>query len=294
MTITQSVSIVTPDGVYAGVTVPAATDGIVVDAPGIAVDLHGLAINGLAGRYGIWFKDGASVEVDDVKVIGMEVGLYAQAVGAATIVQRSLFTRNASLGIWLQNSYNIIRNTVVQRNGSGGLNHGGIRFDGYGELNVVRSESSQNYGSGIVADDGTKVTTMKVAIEDSQFFGNVGHGIHVHSNDSSYPVSVEVQRSASASNGGDGLQVETYGPGTFIQGGAAATASNSTISDNKGNGVRILGGGGTAVLAGNSIRNNGIWGIDTGTIFSALISKGDNVVFPDSVAGPAIQPAPLH
>jgi len=279
VTIGKSVSIVAPDGIYAGVSVPAGADGIVIDGPGVTVDLRGLSVNGAAGsRYGIWMKTGAALELDNVKVSGMQVGLYAQAPDAATLVQRSLFTRNSSLGLWFSNSYNVVRNTVAQRNGSGGGVDGGIRADGYGELHLDRSEATQNYGNGVTLDDGTAVGTMRVAIDESRFYGNIGHGIHARSNDQPHPTLVEITRSTSASNGGNGVHVEVYGGGT-PHGFAHVTVTDCTISGNKGLGVQVAGGGfAVALLSHNTITTNLSWGIDGGALPSDIIySRGDNM-----------------
>jgi len=54
VTITQSVTIEAPAGVYAGISVFASTNGIDVNAPGATVTLRGLSITGVGGNVGIF------------------------------------------------------------------------------------------------------------------------------------------------------------------------------------------------------------------------------------------------
>ena len=49
VTITQSVSIIAPAGIYAGISVFGG-DGVTVNAPGAIVVLRGLSINGQGGN----------------------------------------------------------------------------------------------------------------------------------------------------------------------------------------------------------------------------------------------------
>ena len=56
-TITQSVSIIAPAGIYAGISVFTG-DGITIATPGLNVVLRGLAITGLGGQNGIAFLQG--------------------------------------------------------------------------------------------------------------------------------------------------------------------------------------------------------------------------------------------
>jgi len=65
--IAQSVSIIAPDGVYAGIGVASGT-GIAIAGAGISVTLKGLTINGLGGTTGIGMTEGASLTLIGVRV----------------------------------------------------------------------------------------------------------------------------------------------------------------------------------------------------------------------------------
>jgi len=61
-TVTQSVTINAPVGVYAGIAV-ATGAGITINGSAISVTLKGLSINGTGGTYGIYLQSGASLTV---------------------------------------------------------------------------------------------------------------------------------------------------------------------------------------------------------------------------------------
>jgi hypothetical protein len=72
VTVSQSVSIIAPPGVYAGVTAPSG-DGITINGAGIVVVLQGLIMNGLGtGARGIYFSAG-----DELHVINCSISNFA-------------------------------------------------------------------------------------------------------------------------------------------------------------------------------------------------------------------------
>src|SRR5207237_10269160 len=87
VTITQSISIITPPGVYAGITVFSG-DGITVNSGTGTVRLVGLTINGLGGDNGIVFNSGNALYLDNVTISGFGgVGSgLAVAVGTTSSV----------------------------------------------------------------------------------------------------------------------------------------------------------------------------------------------------------------
>jgi hypothetical protein len=73
VTITKSISIIAPAGVYAGVTVSSG-DGITINAPGAIVVLRGLSINGQGGANGILAQAASRVRVESCVVSNMGPG----------------------------------------------------------------------------------------------------------------------------------------------------------------------------------------------------------------------------
>jgi len=93
VTITQSVSIIAPAGVYAGISVSSG-DGITINGSGIYVTLRGLSINGLGGGVGINIVQAAEVHVEFCVISNMvSAGLYATS-GGSWIVRESAFRSN--------------------------------------------------------------------------------------------------------------------------------------------------------------------------------------------------------
>jgi parallel beta helix pectate lyase-like protein len=99
--VTQSVSLIAPAGVYAGITVTSGT-GILVDAPDIIVTIRGLNVNGLGGTVGIWSQVSAQLHVENCVVSGFSsaqgYGITASGSGSTTTV-RDCEVRNNHIGI---------------------------------------------------------------------------------------------------------------------------------------------------------------------------------------------------
>ena len=77
VTINKNVSIISPSGVYAGVTVFVATDGITVAPPAAKVALRGLSINGQGGNNGIRVQSG---EVNIESTVISNVGAAGDSI----------------------------------------------------------------------------------------------------------------------------------------------------------------------------------------------------------------------
>jgi hypothetical protein len=93
VTIAQSVSIIAPAGVYAGISVSSG-DGITINGSGIYVTLRGLSINGLGGGVGINIVQAAEVHVEFCVISNMvSAGLYATS-GGSWIVRETAFRSN--------------------------------------------------------------------------------------------------------------------------------------------------------------------------------------------------------
>jgi hypothetical protein len=93
-TIAQAVSVVVPQGVYAGITAFSG-DAITVSASfSDAVSLQGLTINSLGGTNGIRFTSGGSLQVESSSVFGFADGIRAEGSGALSV--RDTRVRNSS------------------------------------------------------------------------------------------------------------------------------------------------------------------------------------------------------
>lgn len=113
-TIAQSVSIIAPSGVYAGISVYPGFDGItVVAGPTDRVTLRGLTINGQGGDNGIVFSQGAELNVEDCEVSGMAAdGIAASAVSGQVIIKNTVSRDNAGNGFSIAAASGSLRATL--------------------------------------------------------------------------------------------------------------------------------------------------------------------------------------
>ncbi len=94
----QSVSIVAPPSVYAGISVFSG-HGITVSGAGIKVALSGLKVIGLGGDIGINFTQGTRLAVSDCEISSMsQYGIYASATNSTVNVSRSVLRENGFAG----------------------------------------------------------------------------------------------------------------------------------------------------------------------------------------------------
>ena len=148
VTITKSISVIAPAGIYAGITVFSG-DGITVSAPGAIVVLRGLSINGQGGSNGVAVLGAARVRIESCVISGTRVdGVMHSAPGAELIVL----------------------DTIVRDNGASGI---GGDADASVVLDRVRSEHNGTNGFYMAS----LVAEARVTITDSVFAFNSANGI---------------------------------------------------------------------------------------------------------------------
>jgi hypothetical protein len=220
VTITKSVSLIAPNGIYAGITVVAG-DGITVDAFGATVVLRGLSINGQGGDNGINLMQAARLRVESCVVSSMGIdGIMHSAPGAELIVL----------------------DTIVRDNGASGI---GGDADAFVVLDHVRSEHNGTNGfylASFSAEAGATIT-------DSVFVFNASNGIWIASTGVGI-FHAQVERSVLADNGAAGIKITAVnsnnlvgitrnviqrnhtGVAVFGPGDVAATVSENAIGSN--------------------------------------------------------------
>jgi hypothetical protein len=158
VTIIQSVSIVAPRGIYAGVSVQAG-DGITINAGATdIVKLRGLTITGLGGVNGIVATSVGLLDVADVEVSGFtNRGLDFAAPGGQLAVVDSAFVRNGEDGLHAQVGAGKATVTIdrsrFERNGADGVNLA-ANVDG----RIATTEAAFNGGAGFVVEGGALAT----------------------------------------------------------------------------------------------------------------------------------------
>ncbi len=101
VTITQSVSIIAPEGIYAGITVTSGV-GIIVNGAGIEVALRGLSINGQGGvTYAIDFLQGAFLSIEGCQITKLGVGVRLEAPNSRVSIQNAHIRNNSMAGVFM-------------------------------------------------------------------------------------------------------------------------------------------------------------------------------------------------
>ncbi len=239
VTITQSVSIIAPSGIYAGISVFSGTNGIDINAAGVKVLLSGLTINGQGGNVGINFVSGAQLTIERCTIANMAYdGVDASAFNSTLVVRDSVVRNNAVSGISLANLLTAV---------------------------LERVSIEQNGVDGIAAEGG-----VTAAISDSTFLNNIGPGIWASSHLG--VARIEVERSRMYYNE-YGILAEGHDQGTTIVG-----ASHNEISFNHTDGVyglAVSSGSVRVEAVENVIRNNVRDGLSAEGYVSMMIASGN-------------------
>jgi hypothetical protein len=179
--ITKSVSLIAPAGVYAGVTVTSG-QGLIVNAPAGIVNVRGVNFNGVGGGDAIDFTMATELHVENVLVSGFTgSAMYAHTDGRFTV--RDCEFRDNQYGIFLD-----VAPTLLE----GSVDH--TRFD-------------QNTTAGTEQLDNTKMT-----IRDSVFFNN-NNGARVFTGATSAELNID---NCTFSAGLAGLRIQALGQGTGV------------------------------------------------------------------------------
>jgi len=224
VTITKSVSLIAPAGIYAGITVSSG-DGITVNAPGATVVLRGLSINGQGGFSGVNLLSAARLRIESCIISKMAVdGVMHSAPGAELIVL----------------------DTIIRDNGGSGI---GGDVDASVVLDHVRSEHNGTNGFYMAS----VTLEARAMISDSVFAFNGANGVWVAAPNSG-DMFAQIERSVVADNVGVGIKI---GAGHFGTTGANAVLTRNAIHRNGGDAVQVTGTGSAhAMVTDNAFSNN--------------------------------------
>ena len=267
VTVSQSVTIEAPAGVYAGISVFAATNGIDVNAPGATITLRGLSINGQGGNLGINVAAVNALRIDRCRISGMGAqGILI--VAGSVVITDTYINDNAHDGIWANGVVDVlVRNTVSVRNLSGSAFFNGAR------ATLRDSSFASNSFYGVYASGGPVATPTSVQLEGVEALNNQSVGIELVGLASSF-VSMTVTRSTIAGSKYNGFVV--FGD----NGPASATITDSTFSNNSDTvnypTVAAVGAAAKLVVARTTVVDNLSYGFyNNGGLFE---SRGDNTV----------------
>lgn len=285
VTIDKSVSIIAPDGVYAGITVPAGADGVDVAGADIVVVLRGLTINGQGGNVGISFLQGRALHIDRCtvsNVIGRGISLTTGNEFPAAVY---------------------ITDTKVGEGGTHLFGAAGIYAEGNVDVSMDRTHVNGFLSSGVLVRNGPRV-----AIANSAFAGagTGGAGIQIFSDDGASTTMATI-RNSTLRDASFGVAVGTEGAGSTViiavtnvtlsnyasygvalfgedGGNQIAVISDSTMIGNPnqvaGDGILALGAGVSATISANTISGNTQAGV--AVIGGALVKTLKNNVIQDN------------
>jgi Right handed beta helix region len=246
VTITQSVSIIAPNGVYAGISVFPNVNGVTIATPGINVVLRGLTINGQGGKDGINMSAGNRLTIENCAISNL--GGNGIVVNGITTVRISDTTirGNAFQGVELLNgARGTITRSTVNSNGGGGILTQGSFANTITTADIADSTISQNQGIGVSAVSQNASAVIKVSVRNSRAIRN-STGLAVFSTTGT---------TASLSASGNIVSDNLFG---IAASGASANvwASDNLITDN-GTGFKTQG----AIFKSahdNVVRNNNL------------------------------------
>ncbi len=247
VTIDKSVSIIAPEGIYAGISVFSG-NGITIATAGVDVVLRGLTINRLGGSgSGINMTAGNSLVVQNCVVTNFSSGSGVYVAGATRVrLLDSLLQRN-SVGAYFSNGPSVlVSNSRFTDNSSLGLCAAASGAGVTTKVEVSRSEASGNGTAGYYVE-GLSNGRSELSLKDSVAGGN-NYGVYSQSSTSV----------------------------------ALASVTGSLVSGNASYGLRAKGIGAELVTSGNTITHNAIGLYQEAS--AVLESAGDNLVRDNTTA----------
>jgi len=178
-TITQSVSITVPQGVYAGIAVSSGT-GITIQTAGVSVTLRGLTINGTGGSVGIEYDAGTTLSLQGVTIAGFSsAGINYLANASSNLLLVDSVIRDCATGIhsidagWIEivNTKFLGTQTGSAKSMANGLVVGNSQGSGFYRVHVVDSIVNGGVSKGFVLTANSGLADMVLTFERSVIEG---------------------------------------------------------------------------------------------------------------------------
>lgn len=203
VTITKSVQLVAPTGVYAAITATLGNAITINVGTFDTVVLRGLTLNGLGAQNGIDFQTGRTLHVESCVINGFS--------GSGIVVGRNTANDTAEV---------FIKDTIVRN-----VNSTGIYLGNTGSSSLMRASIDncrmERNGTGLYASNNTRVI-----VRNSIAVNNVA-GFRVNSSTSGQPAELNIESCVAANNSSNGLFASSNSGTT-----ATMRVSNTTITNN--------------------------------------------------------------
>jgi len=248
VTITQSVALIAPTGVYAGISVFPGADGVTIATAGVNVVLRGLSINGQGGNNGINMTAGNRLTVENCVISNLTQNGISVNTAATVRVTDSIVRDNGLKGIYLRNG---VTATITRAVVSGNVNNSGIYLFGNtpstSTVDIADSTVDGN-GYGIAAQSTVSTAILKLSVRDSRIVSNLNSGVVAASN-AGAAASLTASNNMVSNNaiglGASGATAKVISTGNTVTGNATAgfynqsgvfeSAGNNTVRDNGAN-----------------------------------------------------------
>lgn len=259
VTITKSIAIIAPPGVYAGITVASGDSGVLIQAGATdVVTLRGLTVNGLGvGEDGIRIESAGVVHVERCVVDSLANDGIIMIAGT-------------------QMELHVV-DTLLRHNANAGLDAFGTGFPGdQSTVEITRSSIVDTGSVGAFLVDVTRSSIVETVISGNAI------GLSVGTLESAANIAVSIDRSEIALNG---VGLEVGGSTDTVT--SVVHVSNSVISNNNSVALEIKDKG-VVRLMSTQLTGNNIAVQLTGT--GAIASLQNNMRIGNQTAGPAANP----
>lgn len=279
-TINKSVTIQSPSGTYAGISVFPGNDGITVNGANISVVLRGLSINGQGGGKGVSFVQGDALFIEDCMIANMNSAGIAVTAAADVLIRDVTVRGNGSDGVQIASAASAtISRLRAERNALAG-----VSLSNGAQVSVRDSMLGENGQHGVYASGATGIST-KITLENSTLTGNAGSGLVLEAVSAGTKVEGFATRTTMARNVNFGSYVSSGGGGT-----AALAASDNMVSAN-GIGIRADGALSTLTASVNTIVGNSSFGLSS-VNGATIYTNQQNRVRDNNGAGPQVEGTP--
>jgi len=270
VTINKSVSIIAPEGVYAGISVLSG-NGIAIATAGVDVVLRGLSINGLGGTEGINMTGGNELAVESTHVSNFGGDGLIVSAPARVRILRSVFVGN-NFNAYFEGGAQV---KIDESFFAGGFEAVTAHASGSDVTRVAITRSSSAFcHNGFSAISDTGGTSVVTVLQSAVSQGNTGYYVYA----SAAAARLEVKDSESSGNLYGALVDGDSG------GSAQASVTGSLIAGNSTYGLYAHDASSTLTASGNTVKNNGFGFVQASS--AVFRSTGDNVlvdnVFPTS------------
>jgi hypothetical protein len=261
--VTKAISVISPPGIYAGITASGQFGIDVVAGSFDTVVLRGLTINGQGGVDGIRIVSAKQVHIEDCVITNMQnQGVYIPG-GNYVRIANTLLRSNGKSGVFVPtaNTHDItlsIENTQAVHNGQAGY-----FLQGGSQVTLHNSSAIDNAGDGVLYS--ANASTPNVVVVGGEYSGNGGTGVALFG-DNGAVGGLAIHRASVSRNASNGITTDSTAPV-----GAGITKVHTSISHSHvaWNGGSGLGTGSFGAyvnwvtIAHSVFSENGVYGIQS-------------------------------